>query len=619
MFRRAPAFGPVLDDLYMIIAIDFGTTYTGVSWTWSGRLREVDPITKWPRNASESLGTESSAKVPSRIQYNGRKPTAWGFGLDNGEDTYEWFKLLLDYENLPPEIKASDRVKYTYRKLKMWATTYSNGDALAAAVKFTSDYLRLVWSHALSVIRDQKGQTWTDGVPCKIIVSRPAIWTQLGSDRTKIAVEEAIRKSAHRCSEIEITMISEPEAAAQTMLQSPTITLRPDLTRPGDIYLICDAGGGTVDVISYELQSLQPLKLSECVEGKGDLCGAVFIDEAFDRDIRVRIGGTQEWAKLNDRQIRRIMDQWEFGIKRLFNTMSEYWIDIPGSRSELYEPGHVVGLFQHPCSRARALVQQQVEQVRQTCQRPPKAIILVGGMGASDYLAALLKEQYKNEIEIRHSNPESWNAVCKGAVMSIVENHTTVVSRISRLHYGFPFDAEYDPNDPGNFGRPRYWDHHRQLSLVEGKMRWLVHKGERVAHITQKRGLFRHRIDVGENITASHILISIHVCKESIAPDWQDASVEPLCDLIVKLDDNFAYLPTFTTPSRNLYRFVTTEVAMTPRGHSLDFEIFVENRPLEHAIRWPDGSIIGQSLAIDMDAQDVVLGETKDHARDLDI
>ncbi len=35
--------------------------------------------------------------------------------------------------------------------------------------------------------------------------------------------------------------------------------------------MICDAGGGTVDLISYEITSLHPLELKELVPGKGEL------------------------------------------------------------------------------------------------------------------------------------------------------------------------------------------------------------------------------------------------------------------------------------------------------------------------------------------------------------
>ena len=37
----------------------------------------------------------------------------------------------------------------------------------------------------------------------------------------------------------------------------------------GDAFVICDAGGGTVDLISYEIAGLKPLELKELVAAKG--------------------------------------------------------------------------------------------------------------------------------------------------------------------------------------------------------------------------------------------------------------------------------------------------------------------------------------------------------------
>lgn len=37
----------------------------------------------------------------------------------------------------------------------------------------------------------------------------------------------------------------------------------------GDAFVICDAGGGTVDLISYEIVSLKPFELKELVAATG--------------------------------------------------------------------------------------------------------------------------------------------------------------------------------------------------------------------------------------------------------------------------------------------------------------------------------------------------------------
>lgn len=53
---------------------------------------------------------------------------------------------------------------------------------------------------------------------------------------------------------------------------------------------MCDAGGSTVHLISYEVESIKPFKISECSVGKADICGSVFLDRAFENAVRKRLG-----------------------------------------------------------------------------------------------------------------------------------------------------------------------------------------------------------------------------------------------------------------------------------------------------------------------------------------
>ena len=43
----------------------------------------------------------------------------------------------------------------------------------------------------------------------------------------------------------------------------------------GDAFVLCDAGGGTVDLISYEITKLDPLELRELVPGKGQISSSL--------------------------------------------------------------------------------------------------------------------------------------------------------------------------------------------------------------------------------------------------------------------------------------------------------------------------------------------------------
>ena len=62
-----------------------------------------------------------------------------------------------------------------------------------------------------------------------------------------------------------VELIKEPEAAALHTMHSLGFGL--NVT---DAFVVCDAGGGTVDLISYEVVGINPTKLKELVPGTGN-------------------------------------------------------------------------------------------------------------------------------------------------------------------------------------------------------------------------------------------------------------------------------------------------------------------------------------------------------------
>ena len=87
-------------------------------------------------------------------------------------------------------------------------------------------------------------------------------------------------------------IISEPEAAALHALNA----LDPHDIKIGDTFMLCDAGGGTVDLITYKVSALKPiLKLAEVSPGSGSLCGASFLNRGFQKYLEDKLGKEREW------------------------------------------------------------------------------------------------------------------------------------------------------------------------------------------------------------------------------------------------------------------------------------------------------------------------------------
>jgi serine/threonine-protein kinase ATR len=56
--------------------------------------------------------------------------------------------------------------------------------------------------------------------------------------------------------------------------------------------VVCDAGGGTVDLISYKITQLSPkLQITEATAGTGDKCGSSLLNQRFRKHLKQRRGG----------------------------------------------------------------------------------------------------------------------------------------------------------------------------------------------------------------------------------------------------------------------------------------------------------------------------------------
>ena len=87
-------------------------------------------------------------------------------------------------------------------------------------------------------------------------------------------------------------MITEPEAAAIYALDS----LNPHDLQIGTTFVLCDAGGGTVDLISYKVLALEPiLKMKEAATGTGSLCGSSFINRLFEAFFERKLSNDEKW------------------------------------------------------------------------------------------------------------------------------------------------------------------------------------------------------------------------------------------------------------------------------------------------------------------------------------
>ena len=60
--------------------------------------------------------------------------------------------------------------------------------------------------------------------------------------------------------------------------------------------MVCDAGGGTVDLISYTVVRLEPvLEVKEAAPGTGGLCGSTYLNRRFREYLEARLSTQEGW------------------------------------------------------------------------------------------------------------------------------------------------------------------------------------------------------------------------------------------------------------------------------------------------------------------------------------
>jgi len=157
----------------------------------------------------------------------------WGYAVPLSADPIKWFKLLLlKDEDLDDEIRTSDYVLRARKMLRELDKT---------PVDAVADYLSALWQHTLDTIHKSRSKSSIAALTFHVVITVPAIW----KDYARTAMTEAATKAGilkHRAAgETTLSFVPEPEAAALVTLWEH----RRDL-RTGDLYVICDAGGGTV-------------------------------------------------------------------------------------------------------------------------------------------------------------------------------------------------------------------------------------------------------------------------------------------------------------------------------------------------------------------------------------
>jgi hypothetical protein len=515
----------------LIVGVDFGTTYSGVAAVFTGTPEDIDIIKTWPGGngiTSDKVPTEIAYVLPLEAgQQSGRPSTAptpvspidgageqapekdpsrpeptkkWGFQFRPEEPRLRCIKLFLDRNQKLPHFVSPLETAAQLRKCDR------------TVMDAVSDYLTRLYRHTMETLTRRYGESFVSTTPVEFVLTVPAVWSDAAKNATLQAAERAGMGRRH-----ELKLISEPEAAAVYTLR----TLQPASLRVGGNFIVCDAGGGTVDLIAYRITSLSPLRVEESAVGTGGLCGSAFLNYRFEDFVKARLGADR-FQTMREKKPKTWMmglRYFEEFVKRNFSDEEdggEVNVPLPGLPDDeeagldsgflVMSKEEVKAIFEPVVRQVIELVEGQVRDIRARgngraeVQEDVSGIILVGGFGQSNYLYTRLKRHFNEMVpppaytetpthaeqgvalqqqqSVEVLQPlHAWTAVVRGAVLRGIEG-SLVEKRKSRFHYGTSYATVFDESK--HPVADRYWSPLWERWMVSDRMQWHISK---VMHI----------------------------------------------------------------------------------------------------------------------------------------
>ncbi|KAF9951090.1 hypothetical protein BGZ72_007311 [Mortierella alpina] len=406
----------------IIMAIDWGTTYSSMAYAYQ-QDGEVHEVSTWPKQ------THNYPKVPTCNLYGpgSKEILEWGYPakLAITKPPYKNHVLLSKYK-LHLDDAAGPH------------PPLPNGLTVVDAI---ADYLRLFHAHVVQTVLKGFGAAF-EQQHIQYCLSVPAMWT----DNAKAMMRQAALQAGmispldppHR-----LLLISEPEAAAlycEKKCDQFSIG-------HGQRFMICDAGGGTVDLIVFEV-AVGPhgRTLREVTRGSGHSCGSIFLDERMEALLRKRFAKWQEKGLTAANWV-QLMETFIHNVKPLFDGIEDQYITMPAvpGRADLtdYEIGLEDGVLTVTAEEMRRevfdpvvndvlrLIQHQLQQTHFQCH----AIFLVGGFGCSSYLHTRVQAEFGSRVSMIGVPPRAELAVVRGAAYAGLMPRT-ITQRVARRWYG---------------------------------------------------------------------------------------------------------------------------------------------------------------------------------------
>ncbi|EGO02840.1 hypothetical protein SERLA73DRAFT_176256 [Serpula lacrymans var. lacrymans S7.3] len=385
----------------------------------------------------------------------------------------EWFKLFLEPHALRDEGAVDPRLPQLPPGKK--------------ALDLITDFLSCLWEYAKEQITRDIGAV-ADLNTADVLVTCPAAWDAKGCDMMREAAIVAGLVQSGRAGERDwrdrLRIITEPEAAAVHCAQLTDL----HKLKPSQVFMICDAGGGTVDLAIYKIiGQTANLEIAEMCARSGANCGSLFLDLRFRELVRTLLADHP--AHLDAASLAYFMHSFSETDKLNFKGQVDddtyfhftcFNVDDPHDPSvglingELAIPGNLIRreVFDPVVSQVLELIE---EQSKKTDQRID-ALLLVGGFAGSHYLYRKVQEHFGTRIRVIERPSDADTATVRGAAQYGLARTTVVSSVVVPRSYLMQVKLPAEPEDWAK--RPAYIkENSAGVSICEKRLQYLVVKG----------------------------------------------------------------------------------------------------------------------------------------------
>ncbi|KAK3370874.1 hypothetical protein B0T24DRAFT_650103 [Lasiosphaeria ovina] len=469
----------------MIIALDYGTTFTGIAYLSiaSGRKENDLELLADDIRVIQSFKKTESQKVPSEISYSPSPKGCeqWGYDIDDNSRVLKWTKLdLEETKNRTTELRTLAETLYGLRTLNLSEDEVIKNNIPRHLAKepedIVKDYLDHIAEKTHDAISNEVGRLVLAKFPIDMVVTHPAQWSDRALNSTYRAVRAAFNYDLFPKIR-DIAFVSEPEACAHYTLRE---AWRKDHLRfrRNDCFIVVDAGGGTVDLASYKVVNMdydtRQISLEQVGRPIGDKCGATEIDKAFDRFVEERLG-PEDWDKLTDAdaqdhatgghsivkpKLRTLHDRfepikhqydgkdqklaWPVQLPRGVGTVDKEEMGILNGAIKI-TADDLKGMFNYSVSRTLVLIGQAAAQIEIGQRLKVKKIFLSGGFARNQYLYDRVNQfGLTRRIEVERGD-DCWIAVAKGAIIKSLGVYTEKPALVKSCprHYGIKVRTQF--------------------------------------------------------------------------------------------------------------------------------------------------------------------------------